>query len=391
MIATTTLAALLLLSFPQDAAKNAPATTNKPVAAAKDSKKQDPKKQDPKKQDPKKSEAPAPLKLGDAAPAFAFDTWVKGEKFDALEKGKVHVLEFWATWCGPCIAAIPHVTEMQKKYPDVRFVGVASSESGTDEAAKLAKVKEFVEGKGNTMDYRVVYVGDRAKMSRPWMEAAGQSGIPCTFIVDASGRVAWIGHPMGMEEPLDQIVSGKYDIAKAAEGFEKERSAKAAQRAISMAIRSAQQTGDYGPAVDAIKAALEKNPSDTLRMNAVQVLAGPAKRPAEAWPIAEQLLSSGADNAMAMNQLAWMIVDPEGGVAEPNLDIAMKAATRACELTKNAEGSMIDTLARVYFAKGDVTRAVELQKQALSKTEDGPMKTEMKKSLEEYESKLKKG
>jgi thiol-disulfide isomerase/thioredoxin len=375
-LATTTLA-VLLLAFPQNAAKSVPATPIKAAPAAQDT--------------PKRAEAPAPLKLGDPAPAFKVDEWVKGEKFDSLESGKVHVLEFWATWCGPCITAIPHLTELQKKYPDVRFVGVASSESGSDEAAKLAKVKEFVDGKGDTMAYRVVYVGDRSKMSRPWMEAAGQSGIPCTFIVDASGRVAWIGHPMSMDKPLEQIVAGKYDVAKAAAEFEQGRAAKMAQRAISMAIRTAQQSGDWGPVVDALKAGLEKTPSDAMRMSAVQILAGPAKRPADAWGIAEEILRNQGDDAMAMNQLAWLIVDPQGGVAEPNLDIAMRAAKRACELTKNEDGSMIDTLARVHFAKGDVARAIELQKQALAKAPEGPMKKEMEGTLAEYETALKKG
>lgn len=375
-LATTTLA-VLLLAFPQNAAKSVPATPIKAAPAAQDA--------------PKRAEAPAPLKLGDPAPAFKVDEWVKGEKFDSLESGKVHVLEFWATWCGPCITAIPHLTELQKKYPDVRFVGVASSESGSDEAAKLAKVKEFVDGKGDTMAYRVVYVGDRSKMSRPWMEAAGQSGIPCTFIVDASGRVAWIGHPMSMDKPLEQIVAGKYDVAKAAAEFEQGRAAKMAQRAISMAIRTAQQSGDWGPVVDALKAGLEKTPSDAMRMSAVQILAGPAKRPADAWGIAEEILRNQGDDAMAMNQLAWLIVDPQGGVAEPNLDIAMRAAKRACELSKNEDGSMIDTLARVHFAKGDVARAIELQKQALAKAPEGPMKKEMEGTLAEYETALKKG
>jgi thiol-disulfide isomerase/thioredoxin len=375
-LATTTLA-VLLLAFPQSAAKSVPATPLKAAPAAQDA--------------PKRAEAPAPLKLGDAAPAFKVDEWVKGEKFESLESGKVHVLEFWATWCGPCITAIPHLTELQKKYPDVRFVGVASSESGTDEAAKLAKVKEFVDGKGDTMAYRVVYVGDRSKMSRPWMEAAGQSGIPCTFIVDASGRVAWIGHPMSMDKPLEQIVAGKYDVAKAAAEFEQGRAAKMAQRAISMAIRTAQQSGDWGPVVDALKSGLEKTPSDAMRMSAVQILAGPAKRPADAWGIAEEILRNQGDDAMAMNQLAWLIVDPQGGVAEPNLDIAMRAAKRACELSKNEDGSMIDTLARVHFAKGDVARAIELQKQALAKAPEGPMKKEMEGTLAEYETALKKG
>jgi tetratricopeptide (TPR) repeat protein len=194
-----------------------------------------------------------------------------------------------------------------------------------------------------------------------------------------------------MDKPLEQIVKGEYDIKKAAAEMEEVRAARMAQRALSMAVRTAQQSGDWGPAVDAIKASLEKTPNDTMRMSAVQIFAGPAKRPADAWPIAEEILKNKADDAMSMNQLAWLIVDPDGGVAEPNLEIAMKAATRACELTKNEDGAMLDTLARVHFAKGDVARAIDLQKQALAKAPDGPMKTEMKATLEEYEAAVKKG
>jgi thiol-disulfide isomerase/thioredoxin len=335
--------------------------------------------------------APAPLSVGDKAPAFAVDSWVKGDPFESLESGKVHVMEFWATWCGPCIAAIPHLTELQAKYPDVRFVGVAASERGPDEAAKFAKVKDFVDGKGDGMGYRVAYVGDRAKMSRPWMEAAGQSGIPCTFIVDGEGRVAWIGHPMSMDAPLEKIVSGSWDIDAAKAEFSTRREAEAARRAISMAMRAARQSGDYTEVLAALREQLAKRPSDDLRMTLVQVLAGPAKLPAEAWPIAEEIIANANGNAMMLNALAWTIVDPNGGVAEPNLAIAHKAASRAVELTKENDGSILDTLARVEFRMGNTVRAIELQKSAIAKSADGRMKDEMVTVLAEYEAALKKG
>ncbi len=331
-----------------------------------------------------------PLGIGDAAPALQYDEWVKGDKVSSIEKGKVHVIEFWATWCGPCIAVMPHLSEIQKKFPEVVIVSVAASERGKDEATKIAKVKDFVTNKGDTMSYRIAYVGDRAKMSRPWMEAAGQNGIPCSFIVDKDSNIAWIGHPSNMDAPLAAVVAGTWNPADAKRELEEERAAMQAQRALSKTMRDARTSGDYGPAITALEAMIAKTPSAALKMQLMGILAGPAGNPAKAWVLGEEIFAENQTSPAMMNALAWMIVDPEGGVKEPNLDLAMKAAEAAVANSKATEGAMLDTLARVVFCKGDVDRAIELQKRALEKTPAGAMKESMQKTLDEYETSRKK-
>lgn len=162
-------------------------------------------------------EAAATLKPGDPAPALAVDKWVKGEEVKELEKGKVYVIECWATWCGPCIQAIPHVTELQKKYADKDLVVIGMNVWEND----VAEVEPFVKKMGDKMDYRVATDdtsdGGKGKMAETWMAAAGRNGIPCSFIVDREGKIAWIGHPMKMDEPLQQVIEGKFDPAKEAE------------------------------------------------------------------------------------------------------------------------------------------------------------------------------
>jgi thiol-disulfide isomerase/thioredoxin len=151
------------------------------------------------------------LKIGDAAPAIAVGKFVKGEPVKSFEPGTVYVMEFWATWCGPCVKAIPHVSELQAKYKDKGVVVIGTSVWERD--AAQAKVEPFVKQMGDKMNYRVA-VDDRSgdgkgKMAETWMLAAGQNGIPCSFIVDKSGTIAWIGHPMELEKQLEKVVAGE--------------------------------------------------------------------------------------------------------------------------------------------------------------------------------------
>src|SRR5262245_29820133 len=66
------------------------------------------------------------LNIGDAAPALTVSSWVKGDKVEKFEPRKTYVVEFWATWCGPCKRNIPHLTELMHQYKDqgVQIIGV---------------------------------------------------------------------------------------------------------------------------------------------------------------------------------------------------------------------------------------------------------------------------
>jgi thiol-disulfide isomerase/thioredoxin len=153
------------------------------------------------KAEPKKTETSASLKVGSKAPAIKADKWVKGTEVKSFEAGKVYVMEFWATWCGPCKRSIPHLTELQKSHKDVTVIGMASSEHKAKNATsdtRLDVLTKFVHDKGSEMDYTVAYDAN-GTMGKDWLRAAGQTGIPCAFVVDSEGKIAWIGNPLDQE------------------------------------------------------------------------------------------------------------------------------------------------------------------------------------------------
>jgi thiol-disulfide isomerase/thioredoxin len=141
--------------------------------------------------------------IGDPAAPLNIATWVQGDPIDlvAVKGEKIVVVEFWATWCGPCRTSIPHLTELQKKFADrgVVFVGVTDEDEST--------VRQFVSQMGSKMAYTVAIDNNR-KTSDGYMKAYGQNGIPCAFVVDRAGGIAWVGHPMAeLEATLDKLAS----------------------------------------------------------------------------------------------------------------------------------------------------------------------------------------
>jgi thiol-disulfide isomerase/thioredoxin len=151
------------------------------------------------------------LNIGDSAPPLRVLEWLKGEPVQRFEKGKVYVVEFWATWCKPCKAAMPHLSALAVEYRDrAVIVGIDIYEKKT---TSMQKVKAFVDSMGSRMDYTVATEDSNFTIA-DWLEATGEknNGIPNTFVVDGEGRLAWIGHPKDLDEVLPKIVNNTWDV-----------------------------------------------------------------------------------------------------------------------------------------------------------------------------------
>lgn len=336
------------------------------------------------------SERPFALMLGDPAPAIQVAEWVQGKPVAKFEPGSLYVVEFWATWCGPCKVAIPHLNELSKKYAGkVQFIGVSVSEN-IDEKEPYW-VPRFVQEMGDKMTYTVasdrVKADDPPRMNESWMRAAGQNGIPTAFVVNGEGKVAWIGHPMQMDEPLADIVSGKWDLAAAAKKHAQDMRLTGLKTQLNRDISKAKKAKDFTGAVKILEDALAKEPTleASFGLNKYFLLVE-AQRPADAAVYGQRLVAQVlADNAMALNSLAWTIVDPASKTPGGDYALAVLAAERAVSLQQEKDASTLDTLGLALFKAGQIERAITVQEKAvaLAKGQD-KLEPELRARLEEF-------
>lgn len=141
------------------------------------------------------------------APPLGVDHWVQPK--DGWAKtwqdlhGKVVVLEFWATWCAPCVEAIPHLNELAKKFESrgVQFISISDEDP--------AVVERFL--RDHPMAGWVGMDTDRSMFT-----AYGVQGVPVTVLVGPDGTTIAPTYPQGLTESvLEEILAGKIAEARA--------------------------------------------------------------------------------------------------------------------------------------------------------------------------------
>jgi thiol-disulfide isomerase/thioredoxin len=325
--------------------------------------------------DAKKPEAK--LKVGDPAPPFHVSKWLQGKEVKSFEKGKVYVVEFWATWCGPCIVMMPHMSHLQQEYREkgVTFIGFTAKDPNNT----AEKVEQFVEKRGPKLKYTFAYADDRTTYDA-WMKAADQNGIPCCFVVAKDSTIAYIGHPMYLDEVLPKVVAGTWSKADVA-ALEK----------------VGEEVGDVfksfgGNPETALKTLGEfekKHPklADIPYFNAPKVEALlKAKKTAEARQFAEAIIARAVkvDDSGALRSVSATLRSPAANGDKELLALSLKAAEAMLKISGEKDPVALYFVAEAHFAGGDKAKAKEFGAKAIAAADSEGLKAQLEKLTKKY-------
>ncbi|MFB2118012.1 TlpA family protein disulfide reductase [Parapedobacter sp. 2B3] len=156
------------------------------------------------------------LMPGDPAPGLSTYAWLLGDSVSQCEKGTIHVIEFSATWCNPCIKAIPHMQQLAQRYQDrVQFKSLFTFNNRQPDDHGLryaADVKQVFHHRLDTVAFAVAIDSTDNATAKKW----AVTGVPLVFVVDAKGHITWKGHPLlGLDQAIEQVLSGSFDPPQA--------------------------------------------------------------------------------------------------------------------------------------------------------------------------------
>ncbi len=302
----------------------------------------------------------ADLKIGDPAPPLQIKEWVRGDavnlKTDAAKR--IHLVEFWATWCPPCKASVPLLTRFQKKHQkDLVVIGVTDPDPYRNSPTEI---KQFVKEQGTEMAYTIA-IDDNGATSRAYLPEE-TVGIPYAYLVGRDGRIVWDGSPLdpALETVIPEVIEGKYDVAKA-------KAAAQVEQRVGKIFQEAELAYQMGRIDEVWRLMIEILKADPANEPAMQLLTGiyasEPKRAEEYKSVMRGHIAKNKADAKAMHLLAVTLCANDD-FASRSPELAIEAAKAAYEASK--QGWAIEIYAKALYQVGNLDRAISLQQEALS-------------------------
>lgn len=302
------------------------------------------------------------LDVGDKAPPLSIAEWIQGGpvEFPKDLGKKIYLVEFWATWCPPCKASVPLLTELHNKHKD-QFAVV--SITSADERNTAGAVKRFVKDRGTGMSY-IVGMDKGQTTTAAYLAATGIPGIPYAYLVGKDGNLMWHGSPLdeGLPKIIEDAIGGKFDPSVAKKAAQ--MSAEVNKRF--MELEGPAKASQWSKVWDGLIGILKLDP---MNMDAILVMTQIYNNEAgyeekyRNW--AKEHIQAHRSDVRVLQLVADMLSsndDLTRRLPEQVLD----AACGAYEASDKKDATVIATYAHALYQVGALDKAIGMQQEAVS-------------------------
>jgi len=322
--------------------------------------------------------------VGTKPPKLSDVEWLRGRPVKQFKRGTTYMLYFWSTTARNCARTVPLLEAVRDKHKKkrVELIGINIwSRPG------LMPVKTYLEKREGFMDFPIAR-DPQDKTAKAWGKLVGLRSVPRVVIIDNKGLIAWSGHPFdGVDIALEAILAR--DEAALTELVAVRTELNEHANELAATITKSWKYKWWSKAPDQIDelVALDERMFGTWAGRKYEALVLGGKRDVAASYGREILDQELVTCEAILNELAWFIVDPKGNVEDEDRDVelAMRTARWANELSGGRDAAVLDTLARAHYASGDVQGAVSFQQQAVKEAFSSEDRAALEKTLHEYE------
>ncbi len=265
----------------------------------------------------------------------------------------VFIVEFWATWCGPCRKSIPHLAKLHEKHKKdgLIIIGVSNEEPEV--------IGDFIDKKKADMPY---YVGADNDMETSNVWADEVRGIPHAFVVDRGNNVVWAGNPLdeaSLDETIEKVLAGKFDVEAAKKAVAGDEEFKK----LMAELQPAYMAKDEKKMFELLDKLIAAKPQELQPYMIKRQMLREFKRPDEIPAIEATIEKSFKDSQPKLHDLVSIQLNEP--LESRNPGMMLRCAQRANELSEGKDAECLANLAQVECQLSMVDAAIAHQNQAV--------------------------